>query len=127
MWQCRYSGIEVPDDLWVHVQFGDGKEYSDNQAEDMVRETRVMEAFDSWTDRVSRFVVTKGKVEPGEFRAYGYSAPSHRLADLKAKWRELRMGVGLPPAGSSPARQHALGINDDATLRPKESEGDKGR
>ncbi|MBA2305550.1 MAG: flavodoxin family protein [Acidobacteria bacterium] len=127
VWQCRYSGIEVPDDLWVHVQFGDGKKYSDNQAEDMVREPRVMESFDAWTDGFSRFVARKGKVEPGEFRAYGYTAPSHRLADLKAKWRELRMGVGLPPAGSSPARQHALGLNDDATLTPREGEGEKRR
>ena len=33
VWQCRYSGIEVPDALWRHVTFGRGKKYSENQAE----------------------------------------------------------------------------------------------
>lgn len=29
----------------------------------------------------STFVASKGKVTPGEFRAYGYSAPSHRMGE----------------------------------------------
>ncbi|HXG57057.1 MAG TPA: NAD(P)H-dependent oxidoreductase [Vicinamibacterales bacterium] len=125
VWQCRHSGIEVPDPLWTYEEFGQGKKYSDNQAEDMVREPKVMAAFDDWTDVFSAFVARKGKVTPGEFRAFGYTAPSHRIANLKLKWREMRMGLGIPPAGSSPARQQALGLNDDATLNPKEGEGEK--
>ncbi|MCA1703253.1 MAG: NAD(P)H-dependent oxidoreductase, partial [Actinobacteria bacterium] len=125
VWQCRYSGIDVPDALWRYCEFGQGKKYSENQAEDMVGLADVMRAFDGWADDFATFVRAKGKVQPGEFRAYGYRAPSHRLADLKLKWRELRMGVGLPPAGSSPAEQQELGINDDATLRPKSGEGEK--
>ena len=35
VWQCRYSGIEVPDQLWRYVEFGRGKKYSENQAEHM--------------------------------------------------------------------------------------------
>ena len=31
----------------------------------------------------------------------------------------------MPPAGSSPARQQALGLNDDVTLRATQSEGEK--
>jgi len=125
VWQCRYSGIEVPDHLWTYLQFGEGRKYSDNQAEDMIREPNVMASFDAWTGAFSSFVASKGKVTPGEFRAYGYSAPSHRMANLKLKWREIRMGLGIPPAGSSPARQQELGLNDDATLRPKEGEADR--
>ena len=33
VWQCRYSGIEVPDPLWRYVEMGRGKKYSENQAE----------------------------------------------------------------------------------------------
>jgi hypothetical protein len=66
-------------------------------------------------------VAQKGKVEPGEYRAYGYRRPGHRWADLKLKWRELRLRLGVPPAGSSPARQQALGLNRDATLSPGKS------
>ena len=127
VWQCRYSGIEVPDHLWTHVQFGEGRKYSDNQAEDMIREPKVLASFDAWTEAFSSFVAQKGKVEPGEFRAFGYTAPTHRLANVKLKWRELRMGAGFPPEGSSPARQQELGLNDDATLKPKQSEADRRR
>ena len=41
VWQCRYSGIEVPDALWRYVEFGRGKKYSDNQAEDMPEPARL--------------------------------------------------------------------------------------
>jgi hypothetical protein len=51
--------------------------------------------------------------------------PSHTLADLKLKWRELRMSADVPRAGSSPAAQQALGLNDDATWTPSKTEADK--
>jgi hypothetical protein len=38
-----------------------GVAYSDNQAEDMIREDQFMSAFDGWTDRFTRFVAEKGK------------------------------------------------------------------
>ena len=125
VWQCRYGGIEVPDDLWAHADTGVGMPYSDNQAEDMIREAPFMAAFDGWTDRFASFVAGKGKVEPGQYRAYGYAAPGHRFADAKLKWRELRMKMGRPPAGSSPAAQQQLGLNRDATLSPRKGEGAK--
>ena len=124
VWQCRYSGIEVPDALWHFTLFGRGRKYSDNQAEDMTRES-VYGEFDAWTDRFAAFVGAKGKIEPGRYRAYGYEAPPHRWADWKLKWRELRMGTGHPPEGSSPAKQQASNLNRDATLHPKRSEGEK--
>jgi len=125
VWQCRYGGVEVPDQLWRYVGFEQGKKYSDNQAEDMATETNVFAEFDEWTDAFAAFVRDKGKVEPGKYRAYGYKPPGHLTEDLKLKWREIKIGLGHPPEGSSPARQKELGLNRDETLRPKKSEGEK--
>jgi hypothetical protein len=94
VWQCRYSGVEVPDALWRYAEFGNGKPYSDNQAEDI--EAPTFGEFDAWCDAFTRHVESKGKVPPGRWRAYGYEPPSHRWADAKLKWRELRRG-GLRP------------------------------
>jgi hypothetical protein len=112
VWQCRYSGIEVPHDLWMYVALGRGRKYSDNQAEHLDSNEAVLRVFDLWADRFTAHVRQKGKVLPGEFRAYGHQAPSHRWADLKLKWREMRIGLGVPPKDSSPARQQALGIDE---------------
>lgn len=125
VWQCRYSGIEVPDALWTYCTSGKGRPYSDNQAEDMVREEEFMRTFDAWTARFAAHVATKGKVEPGRWRAVGYEAPAHRWADAKLKWRGVRMGLGMAPSGSSPAEQERLGLNNDATLSTTKSEGEK--
>ncbi len=125
VWQCRYSGIEVPDALWAHCTTGKGVSYADNQAEDMVRDSEFMLAFDAWAAEFARFVGAKGKVEPGRWRAFGYEAPGHRWADAKLKWRELRIGLGVPRDGSSPAVQQAMGLNDDERLRTERSEGSR--
>lgn len=127
VWQCRYGGVEVPDTLWRYLEFGRGKKYADNQAEHMAAEPGVLADFDAWTDAFTAFVAAKGKVEPGQHRAFGKKAPGHLLADLKLKWRELRLSVGKGSAGSSPAEQDRLGLNRDATLRHKQSEGGKAR
>ena len=125
VWQCRYGGIEVPDHLWQYITSGEGQKYSDNQAEDMAREAGKFAAFDEWTKEFASFVQQKGKVEPGKYRAYDYTPPTHVVADVKLKWRELRMGTGHPPTGSSPAAQQKMNLNDDATLHPGKSEGEK--
>ena len=125
VWQCRYSGIEVPDALWRYAEFGRGKKYSDNQAEHLEEEPELLGEFDDWTDGFAGHVARKGKVIPGEYRAYGYRPPSHIWADLKTKWRGLRMALGIPIPGSSPAIQHDLGLNRDAGLRYKKGEGAK--
>jgi multimeric flavodoxin WrbA len=127
VWQCRYSGIEVPDQLWRYMKFGMGIPYADNQAEHMDGVPHLYEQFDEWTTQFAAFVREKGKVEPGKYRAYGYKAPSHRWADVKLKWRDLRMRFGRPPAGSSPAIQQQRGLNRDATLSPMKGEGEKVR
>jgi len=125
VWFCRYAGIEVPDALWRHCTTGKGVPYSENQSEDMIAEVEFMRAFDAWTDAFAAHVGAKGKVEPGEFRAYGYEPPGHRWADAKLKWRDIRMRIGRPPKGSSPAEQQALGLNEDARIHTHRSEGER--
>ncbi|HXG86894.1 MAG TPA: NAD(P)H-dependent oxidoreductase [Vicinamibacterales bacterium] len=110
VWQCRYGGVEVPDDLWIYEEFGRDQPYSDNQAEHLVERPRTLAAIDAWADRFAAFVERKGKVPPGAYRAYGYQAPSHRMANLRLKWREWRIRAGVPPSDSSPAKQQKLGL-----------------
>ena len=121
VWQCRYSGIEVPDSLWRYVEFGRDRAYSENQAEQMVVDLAVMNAFDEWTDAFTGHVSSKGKVTPGRYRAYGYRAPFHLWANLKTKWRGLRMALGVPVAGTSPAIQQERALNRDAHIFYKRS------
>jgi hypothetical protein len=122
VWQCRYGGVEVPDQLWRYVEFGQGEKYSDNQAEDMVGRAEVIAAADTFAEDFVRHVAAKGKVTPGTYRAYGHEPPGHTVPDAKLAWRDLRMRMGMPRAGSSPAKQQAGGINRDVTMRPKRSE-----
>ncbi len=125
VWQCRYGGVEVPDALWLYREFGKGKKYSDNQAEDMAKDTPVLSHFDGWADSFSQFVRSKGKVQPGKYRAYGYQPPGHLLRDAQLLWRDVRMRAGVPPADSSPALQQTLGLNRDRTWSAREGEGEK--
>ncbi|MGI8742840.1 MAG: NAD(P)H-dependent oxidoreductase [Bryobacteraceae bacterium] len=125
VWQCRYGGVEVPDSLWTYVEFGQGKKYSDNQAEEMAQDAEVIRTFDEWVSRFADFVRIKGKVQPGKYRAYGYRAPGHLMNDAKLAWRDLRMRTGRPPRASSPAAQQELNLNRDRTLTPKKGEGEK--
>ena len=125
VWQCRFSGIEVPNPLWQYEDFGKGKKYSENQAEDMGGDVSFLARFDAWGDALAAFVRDKGRVRPGKYRAYGHKAPGHRLADAKLWLRDISMRLGHPPAGSSPRAQLEAGLNEDATLRPARSEGEK--
>ena len=125
VWQCRYGGVEVPDALWQFVEFGKNKTYSDNQAEDLPSYHDVLAELDAWADRFAHFVRSKGKVEPGKYRAYGYKPPGHFLADVRLAWRDIRMRFGSPRINSSPAKQQRLGLNRDITKDPTKSEGEK--
>jgi hypothetical protein len=125
IWQCRYSGVEVPNALWRYAECGAGVKYSDNQAEDLAGAPGLLRDFDEWTDQFAHHVARKGKIPPGPYRAYGYLPPSHFLADLKTKWRGLRMALGFPLPGTSPAIQQERGLNRDATILYKMGEGVK--
>jgi hypothetical protein len=123
VWQCRYGGIEVPDALWAHAETGKGQPYSANQAEHLAAEAGFLACFDRWVDGFAGHVAAKGKVEPGQYRAFGYTPPRHRWADLKLAWRDWRMRLGRPRAVSSPAEQQRRGLNRDAVLAPGRGEG----
>jgi len=125
VWQCRYSGVEVPDDLWRYFELGKGLPYSENQAEHMAAEPSAFRELLAFTEAVVAHVAAKGKVKPGQFRAFGHEAPGHLLKDAKLGWRDVRMRIGMPRDGSSPAAQRELGLNRDDTLSPKRGEGEK--
>lgn len=125
VWQCRYGGIEVPDELWSHCTSGEGKKYSDNQAEDVVREENFMQTFDDWVARFEAFVAAKGKVPPGEWRAYGFKRQTNLYHELLTGIRSWKLRFGKPPKGSSPWEQQESRLNKDATLSPKKGEGKK--
>ena len=125
VWQCRYGGVEVPDQLWMHATSGKGRKYSDNQAEDMVQEDAFMQTFTQWVRQVEAFVQKKGKVKPGKYRAYGYERPGNLIKELQTGIRSWKLRFGLEPDGSSQQQQRELGINNDATLFPKKGEGEK--
>ncbi len=115
----------MPDALWRHVEFGQGKPYCDNQAEHLGEDREVKDALYAWVAELVRHVEHKGKVEPNTYRAYGYEAPGHLLEEAKLAWREIRMRFGKPIEGSSPRVQQEQGLNRDVTLRPKQGEGEK--
>ena len=51
-----------PDELWRFVEFGKGRAYSDNQAEQMATETGVFRDFDAWVDAFAAFVKASGRL-----------------------------------------------------------------
>jgi len=125
VWQCRYGGIEVPDALWAHATSGKDQKYSDNQSEDVIKDTAFMQSFDQWVEEFQRFVGHKGKVSPGKYRAFGKKTPSHLWNELKTGIRSWKLRFGKPPEGSSPWMQKKLHLNRDTTFSPKQSEGAK--
>lgn len=124
VWQCRYGGIEVPDQLWKYLLFGKNKKYSDTQAEHMYADQSSMASFDSWVNDFATFVATKGKVEPGKYRAFG-SKPSNTIVEeAKLGWRHFMLMMNRPPDGSSPEKQQTLDIvKEPVTFFDKKSEG----
>jgi multimeric flavodoxin WrbA len=125
VWQCRYGGVEVPEELWQHCTTGKEKKYSDNQSEDMIEDLEFMQSFKKWIALFENFVRQKGKVEPNKYRAYGFKPPKHIWANVQDGIRYFEMMVGKPPKGSSVETQQKLGLNKDATWHTKKGEGKK--
>lgn len=126
VWQCRYSGIEVPDDLWFYHGFGEGRPYSEAQAEDMADDAEVMTNFDAWTAAFTDFVARKGKVPPGRYRAWGYKPPGKAWNEARLGWRHFQLMMRNPPKGSSPEAQQKKGLSGEPrTLDYKKSEGER--
>jgi hypothetical protein len=63
VWQCRYSGIEVPDCLWRHADIGVGRPYADAQVQLLAKEPDAMATFDGWVADFISHVARKGLVE----------------------------------------------------------------
>lgn len=125
VWQCRYGGIEVPDNLWRSEITGKGKKYSDNQSEDAIEETGFMNGFAQWVSDFENFVREKGKVKAGKYRAYGYKPPFHPIKELVTGIRSWKLRFGITPEDSSVRKQKELNLNKDTTLHPGKSEGEK--
>lgn len=125
VWQCRYGGVEVPDNLWKYCTSGKGKTYSDNQAEDVIKEDAFIQTFNDWVKEFEIFVTKKGKVTSGKWRAYGYKAPTNLWKEAKTGIRSWMLRLGITPENSSPEIQQQLGLNKDTTLIPSKTEGEK--
>lgn len=67
IWQCRYSGIEVPEQLIQEIVFGAGCKYSDNQTQQLKVNSEVLAKFDQWVDAVKEFVRKKGQVSASKY------------------------------------------------------------
>ena len=75
VWQCRYSGIEVPDGLWRHAAVGVGRPYADDQADDMMGEAEAVACFEAWVEAFVQHVAAKGPV-PGTTEAERGAQPT---------------------------------------------------
>ena len=67
IFQLQYSGIEVPESLVQYIVTGKGVKYNKNQIAALRENKRALQAFDTWTDVVTKFVEEKGKVKPGKY------------------------------------------------------------
>ena len=125
VWQCRYGGIEAPEQLWEYADSGVGKKYSDNQSEDVIDDTSYMDKFEKWVTAFEKFVAAKNKVPAGKYRAYGFKQPPHLWNEIKTGLRALKLRFGKAPENSSPQKQQQLNLNRNTTLHPKKTEGKK--
>ncbi len=125
VWQCRYGGIEVPENLWQYANSGVGKKYSDNQSEDVIDDSTYMNSFLSWVKEFEVFVRRKGKIQPGKYRAYGYKPPVALGGKIRNGIRALKLRFGKAPVNSSAEKQLKLGLNRNTTLHPKKTDGEK--
>lgn len=123
VWQCRYGGVQVPDNLWQYAESGLGEKYSDNQSEDVINNDSFMNSFYDWVQQFAEFVADKEKVQPGKYRAFGYEPPPHFWDEIKGGVRAFKLRLGITPNDSSPEVQKELDLNKDTTFFPKEYDG----
>jgi hypothetical protein len=90
VWQCRYGGVEVPDALWRYADIGRGRKYSDNQVQDLAWQREALSQFDAWVDAFRAHVDAKGEVAKAP---WNHQARGHRWADLKLRWRGLKLAL----------------------------------
>jgi len=67
IFQCRYSGMEVPDHLVKSTFFGHGIKYNKNQIGQLKQNKKIISMFDKWVSDVKKFVSKKGKAPTGKY------------------------------------------------------------
>jgi len=87
IWQCRYSGIEVPEHLIEAINFGLGGKYSNNQIPHLKEDKDTLAAFDKWVSAVAEFVQKKGKAPAGKYPVFLTGADSA----MPVFWRQLQL------------------------------------
>ncbi|MEI9931809.1 MAG: hypothetical protein WDM89_15045 [Rhizomicrobium sp.] len=60
VWQCRYSGIEAPDNLLASATIGAGEYYADDQGAELTKSKQALKVFDAWVADFVAHVITKG-------------------------------------------------------------------
>jgi multimeric flavodoxin WrbA len=60
VWQCRYSGIEAPDELLASATIGAGEYYADDQGGALGESKQALKAFDAWVTHFIAHVTKKG-------------------------------------------------------------------
>lgn len=60
VWQCRYSGIEVPEELWSCATVGEGELYADDQTGKLAESKTALKQFDHWVSAFASHVKAKG-------------------------------------------------------------------
>jgi hypothetical protein len=98
VWQCRFSGVEVPDPLWTWLGFGMNRKYSDNQAEDMAR--------GSWASSTHGSSASPRSCATRARSSRGSTAPMATCL-RRTGWQTCACGGATSAcAGESPARAH---------------------
>jgi multimeric flavodoxin WrbA len=87
IWQCRYSGIEVPEPLIKGIYFGLGGKYSNNQIPHVKKDTNTLAEFDQWLSNIKDFVQKKGKAPTGKYPVPFTGADS----EMPVFWRQLQL------------------------------------
>lgn len=90
-WQCRYSGIEVPEELILGLHFGGNGKYHVNQIEQLKQNKLILDKFDIWANAVISFIEKKGKVDSGAYPV-SLSKPDSQLHPFL---RQLQLMVRL--------------------------------
>ncbi len=67
IWQCRYSGIEVPEKLIKEVSFGVGGKYNQNQIPQLEQNEAVLKEMDKWLKDIEKHIYKKGKVTGSKY------------------------------------------------------------
>ena len=116
IWQCRYSGIEVPEHLVREVAFGGGGKYSNNQIKELKENEKILPEFDGWVNNVAEFVRKKGKVPSSKYPVPLMGADSQMhpfIRQLQLLFRTVLGNLWLHSLGYVTSRYYAKKLRLD--------------